>query len=114
MEMSITIGNLNDIYTATFEARNKWRNILLSLGVKNDTIKSIGTEWRNNPDDCYREGLSKWLEDGERSLGDLVKALSSPTVGHRDIAMAVKRNSYFIFRDFSTESKTGNFIISYQ
>ena len=46
----------------------------------------------DTPDQCYHEGLSEWLEGGERSWGDLVEALSSPTVGHSDIAMVVERD----------------------
>ena len=91
-EMSITIADLKKVYTTTFEARNEWRNILLELEVSSATIDSIGVRYCDNPKDCYREGLSEWLEGGERSWGDLVEALSSPTVGHSDIAMAIKRD----------------------
>ena len=91
MSVTITTVDLNRVYTATYDARNKWRNILLSLGVENATIKSIGEKWRDNPDDCYREGLFEWLEGGGRSWEDLMAALSSPTVGHKDIAMDIER-----------------------
>ena len=91
-KMSITIADLRRVYRTTFEARNKWRNILLELEVSSATIRSIGVRCRDDPEDCYREGLTEWLEGGERSWGDLVEALSSPTVGHSDIAMAIERN----------------------
>ena len=84
--MSITISDLRKVYKATFEARNKWKNILLELEISSATIDSIGKSFQDNPEECYREGLKEWLVGGERSMGDLVEALSSPTVGHRDIA----------------------------
>ena len=89
-KMSLMISDLKKVYRTTFEARNKWRNILLELDVNRVTISSIGTTWRNHPEDCYREGLSEWLGGGERSWGDIVKALSSPTVGHSDIAAVIE------------------------
>ena len=90
--MSLTIEDHNKVYTATFEARNKWKNILLGLGISYTDIDDIGVKCHNNPDDCYREGLALWLNGGERSWGDLVNALSSPTVGHKDIAGQIERN----------------------
>ena len=90
--MSITIADLKKVYKTTFEARNEWKNILLELEVSSAIIRSIGESCHDNPKDCYREGLSKWLESGERSWGELVESLSSPTVGHYDIAMVLRRN----------------------
>ncbi len=65
---------------------------MLMLEVSAATLETIGKEWSNNPDDCYREGLSEWLKGGERSWSDVVKALSSPTVGHSDIAKTVEKD----------------------
>ena len=88
----ITTADLKTVYKVTYEARNKWRNILLELGVSSAAINSIGMRWHENPEDCYREGLSEWLKGGERSWGDLVEALSSHTVDHCDITMVIKRD----------------------
>ncbi|XP_064389606.1 uncharacterized protein LOC135337594 isoform X3 [Halichondria panicea] len=84
----LTIADLNKVYLATFEARN----ILLMLEVSAATIRSISKEWNNDPDDCYREGLLEWLNEGERSWQSMVKALSSPTVGHIHIARTIERD----------------------
>ncbi len=88
----IITDDLRLLYTATFEARNKWRNILLNLKVSIATIESIGSKFRDNPDECYREGLVEWLKGEERSWEDVVEALSSPIVGHNDIATTIERN----------------------
>ncbi len=85
----LTIADLKKLYLITFDARIKWRNILLILDVPSDTIDSIGTKWRDDPDECYREGLKEWLKGGEKSWEDVVKALSSPIVGHSDIAKTI-------------------------
>ncbi len=94
MQMSgyLTIADLNKVYSATFEARIKWRNILLALEISSGTIDSISTKWRDNPDDCYREGLSEWLKGEKRSWKHVVEALSSHTVGYSDIARTVERD----------------------
>ncbi len=92
MSGDLTIADLNKVYLATFDARIKWRNILLMLKVSAATLKTIGNEWSNNPEDCYREGLSEWLNGGEGSWRDIIKALSSPTVGHSDIARTVEKD----------------------
>ena len=88
----LTIADLKKLYLVTFNARIKWRNILLILDVPSDTIDSIGTKWRDNPDDCYREGLKEWLKGGERSWEDIVKALSSPIVGEVHIARTIEKD----------------------
>ncbi|XP_064407255.1 uncharacterized protein LOC135352068 isoform X5 [Halichondria panicea] len=88
----LTIADLKKLYLITFDARIKWRNILLILDVPSDTIDSIGTKWRDNPDECYREGLKEWLKDEERRWEDVVKALSSPIVGHVHIANTIEKD----------------------
>ena len=88
----LTIADLKKLYLVTFDARIKWRNILLILDVPSDTIDSIGTKWRDNPDECYREGLKEWLKGGKRSWEDVIKALSSPIVGHSDIARTIEKD----------------------
>ena len=88
----LTIEDLKKVYLVTFDARVKWRNILLVLDVSPATINNVGTKWRDNPDDCYREGLSEWLTGGERSWEDVMGALSSPIVGFSYIARTIEKD----------------------
>ncbi len=88
----LTIADLKRLYLVTFDARIKWRNILLILDVPSDTIHSIGKEWSNNPDDCYREGLIKWLNEGGKSWKEMVEALSSPIVSEVHIAQTIEKD----------------------
>ncbi len=69
-----------------------WRNFLLVLKIPSDKIDSIGKEWRDDPKEYYREGLKEWLKGGERSWKDVVRALSSPIVGHSDIANTIEKD----------------------
>ena len=86
------------VYRATFKAHKQWQNILLELEVSSDDLLNQFTQqhfvWgsRDNTMHYYRDGLRKWLEGGERSWGDLVESLSSPTVGHSDIAKEIERD----------------------
>ena len=93
-EMSdyLTIADLKRLYLVTFDARIKWRKILLILDVPQATIHSIGKDWSNNPVDCYREGLIKWLNEGGKSWKEMVEALSSPIVSEVHIAQTIKRD----------------------
>ncbi len=88
----LTIADLKRLYLVTFDARIKWRNILLILDVPSATIHSIGKEWSNNPDDCYREGLIKWLNEGGKSWKEMVEALSSPIVSEVHIARTIEKD----------------------
>ena len=88
----LTISDLKEVYAATFKAQDDWKNILLELGVSSATVERIGVSYSDTPDHCYHEGLSEWLEGGERSWGDLVKALLSPTVGHSDMATVIEKD----------------------
>ncbi len=88
----LTIADLGDLYIATFDARIEWRNFLLVLKIPSDKIDSIGKEWRDDPKECYREGLKEWLKGGERSWEDVVKALSSPIVGEVHIARTIEKD----------------------
>ncbi len=81
---------LNNVYRLTYDARDEWRNILVGLEMSSATIRSIGMQWRDKPDDCYREGLTEWIRGGERDWVFVLDALSSPTVGHKALARKIK------------------------
>ena len=62
----MSIPSLKLLYNATYDARVKWKNILLELDVDKATIDSIEVKCHGDPDDCYHEGLSGWLDGGEK------------------------------------------------
>ena len=89
---SITIADFEVVHRATFEACEHWQNMLLELEVSSDVTEDTHFQYPHNTASCYREGLRKWLKGGERKWGDLVEALSSPTVGRSDIAKEIERD----------------------
>ena len=60
------------------------------MKVDSAIIDSIGVKYRDDPDNCYREGLNVWLKHGKRSWGDVVEALRSPSVNHTTIAQEIE------------------------
>lgn len=103
-EALITMADLNKLYCSTFEARTKWKNILLGLGVPYDTIETIYEKYRGNPDECYMEGLSKWLQSGERNWREVVEVFSSSPVGH--IVLARKLQEEYVQHTGTTTSRS--------
>ncbi|XP_064398910.1 uncharacterized protein LOC135345414 [Halichondria panicea] len=90
-KLSITLNDLSAVYEATFQARAKWKQMLLALQVNNTTIETINIRCREDPDNCYLEGLSEWLKGGERNWTDVFEALSRSSVGHNDLAKVVEK-----------------------
>ncbi len=90
--MIIMAISLKEVFGICYEARHKWSNMLLALDVSNSAIESIRMKFCNNPDDCFRTGLSEWLSSGtERTWEHIAAALSSPTVDCKDIADQVAK-----------------------
>ena len=54
-------------------------------------FETINIRCREDPDNCYLEGLSEWLRGCERSWTDVFEALSRSSVGHNDLAKVVER-----------------------
>ena len=72
-----------------YEARSKWYNIGLNLGLQADTLDAIKEE--NSSSECFREMLKTWLQcDLERSWKALAKALGGKAVGRPDIAKKIE------------------------
>jgi len=87
----MSVPSLKILCRETYEARAKWKFLLIELDVGKPTIDAISSEKWKDPDDCLCEGLSKWLDGGERFWRDVVNALSSNTVGHKDLADRIER-----------------------
>lgn len=85
----LTTGNLAELYSATCDARDKWRSVLFLLGLSSDSVWNVARKY-DNPEDCYREGLKEWLKGGERTWKDVVEALSRAGLSH--IAKAIERD----------------------
>ena len=108
-KMSLSIEDLQSVYSMTYGVRSQWFKVLLELGVPHDTIVSIRLIHRNNPDECYLEGLTEWLQFGRRSWRDLEEAFSSPAVGRYDMAEMIRDHIRSI-GSASSVRQTGKFL----
>ena len=56
-------------------------------------LDTIRADYRDKPDECFRELLSRWLKnDSKPTWPVLVSALKSPTVGFEMLSEQVKEN----------------------
>ena len=85
-EELITVLNL------TWDARSKWYNIGLKLGISVDTLDAVKIYHREDCDECYTEVLKRWLRnDLSPTWSALADALRPPIVGMSHIADLLKK-----------------------
>ena len=84
----LTIEDLGDVLEVVWEARSKWYNIGLKLGISAGTLDSICKATSQNPDDCLTAMIKEWLKNGKPkpSWTELAKALKSRMVGYAQLA----------------------------
>ena len=82
------IDNLGDVLESVWDARVKWFNIGLKLGISVGTLNAIKKNNNQDPDDCLTAMLEYWLNNGKPkpSWAELAKALKSPMVGYKHLA----------------------------
>ena len=71
-----------------WEARAKWYNTGLKLGISAGTLDSINKATNQNPDDCITAVIKDWLKNGkpQPTWTAVAKALKSPMVGYGRLA----------------------------
>ena len=84
----LSIDNFGDVLESVWEARSKWYNIGLKLGISASTLDSIGKATNQNPDDCLTAMIKDWLRNGKPkpTWAAVAKALKSPMVGYEYLA----------------------------
>ncbi len=82
--------NLRHVFSLTYEARTKWFNIGLQLGLAKDVLDSIGRNRSLHEDgDYFREVLTSWMHGGNAKIKDLLEALKGPSVDMAGVARNV-------------------------
>ena len=78
----LTIGDLNTVTNSTWDARSKWCEVGLALGILATTLDAIRVN-KQSCEDCYTEMLKQWLEGDYpmQTWNGLASALKSPSVG---------------------------------
>ena len=83
-------GNLGKVQNLVWNARPKWFNLGLELGIDQDTLRMFKRQYPDE-DDCFREMLSEWLKSVEPSWEELLAALSRPSVRYKQLAKKIAR-----------------------
>ena len=85
---ALTIDDLGDVLESVWEARVKWYNIGLKLGISVGTLDSISKANNQDPDDCLTAMIKDWLKNGKPkpSWAAVAKALKSRMVGYAQLA----------------------------
>ena len=77
---------MGKVFEAVHDARVKWYEFGLQLGVDDITLASIETEQRGDVAKCLRKMLAQWLSKRNCAVSDITKALRSVTVGKVKLA----------------------------
>ena len=80
----LSINDLHTVQTATWEARAKWYNCGLALGLTVGTLEAIKENHRGVCENCFRQTLIEWLKraDPPPTWCALCIALEDPSVGY--------------------------------
>ena len=91
----LSITDLAKVLRAVYDARTKWYNIGLELKIMPSDLDVIRFEYHDNPSECFRELLSRWLRRGDPkpTWVVLAYALESPTVGFRTLSEEMKQKN---------------------
>ena len=88
----LTITDLAKVQNETWEARTRWYNLGLQLGVPVDTLDAIQYNHPTNCDQCFTDMIKEWLRafDLQQTWEALAKALESPQVGQSNLAKQIR------------------------
>ena len=87
----MSIQDLVDVQNIVWEARTKWYNLGLGLGLPADSLDVFEASAKK-PEDSFRAMLSEWLRRlyPKPTWSALAKALKSPSVGLSQLAEQVR------------------------
>ena len=85
--------NLKDIQDLVWDARTKWSNLGLELGIKITDLEVIEQKSRSDIDTCFKKMLLMWLRmvDPLPSWESLISALGKSSVGRKDMAESIRK-----------------------
>ena len=84
--------NLKDVQDLVWDARIKWSNLGLELGIKIDALEVIEQNHKSDIDTCFKAMLLKWLRmvDPLPSWEGLISALGKNSVGRKDLVEKIQ------------------------
>ena len=89
----LSIDDLHQVQVATWEARAKWYNCGLALGLTAGTLDAISKSKNSDCDECFREILKEWLKraGSPPTWHALCTALKDPSVGLGKLAKKLRK-----------------------
>ena len=84
----------NKVFGKLWEAREKWYNIGVKLGIKTTDLDAIQHDHGNKLEPCLREMIKLWLKQTEVTWEILIDALRDETVGFNDLANSIASDSF--------------------
>ena len=89
--MDLTIKDLGLVRMDTFEARLKWYDVGLDLGIPVHELDLIQLEHRGKTMDCHRAMLKCWLNAGENTTwAALIEVLRNNVVRENSLAQMLE------------------------
>ena len=99
--------NLKDIQDLVWDARTKWSNLGLELGIKIGDLEVIEQNCKSDIETCFKNMLLMWLRmvDPLPTWDSLVSALGKSSVGRKDLAENI-RKKYIVSSDSSSSASS--------
>ena len=69
---------------------DKWKRVGTQMGLTPQQIDSIDTQYKGDPDDCYRQVFSKWSPLQSRYWSELIAILRTDQVGEMELAQEIE------------------------
>ena len=106
--------NLKDLLNELAGVTSKYYEIGIQLDIKDEILKQIESNHKNNIKRCFSEMLDYWLKgnSGDASWSSLVSALESPFVGEKTLA-ATLRKKYITSSEITSTLTLGTVKILY-
>ena len=86
LNRELTDSDLRDVRTKMWDARNRWFDIGIELGMLHPDLTAIRQQHNDEPNACMTEMLALWLKTKGTTWGDLISALKQPVVGFVSLA----------------------------
>ena len=108
--------NLKDVQDLVWDARTKWSNLGLELGIKIGDLEVIEQNCKSDVETCFKKMLLMWLRmvDPFPSWEGLISALGKSSVGRNDIAEKIRDSIATISPAGCVSDPAGQFIPPHQ
>ena len=110
VDHQLNTKDLQTVFRELYDARTKWNSIGLELGMSYSDLQAIKQRNRDDPDECFKDLLSRWLNqvNPKPTWEALVGTLESQVVGHEQLAETVRGRYCCIPLDTTSSTINGH------